>query len=140
MHSLPSQLLCFLNCIFGSYIFMSTFLVYLKTHSGKWHNNLIEKKKQIHTQRHREIFFKGFIYAFLERWDPREKEKEREKYGCVRDTATGSPHPGTSPATQACALGGNQTGNPLVCGPALNPLSHTSLGRILSTVTVSVCF
>ena len=35
---------------------------------------------------------------------------------------------GTWPATQACALTGNRTGDPLVCKPALNPLSHTSQG------------
>ena len=33
---------------------------------------------------------------------------------------------GTWPTTQACALNGNPTGNPLVCRPVLNPLSHTS--------------
>ena len=38
------------------------------------------------------------------------------------------PPPGTWPATQACALTGNRTGYPLVCRPALNPLSHTSQG------------
>ena len=32
----------------------------------------------------------------------------------------------TWPATQACALTGNGTGDPLVCRPALNLLSHTS--------------
>ena len=39
-------------------------------------------------------------------------------------------HPllGTWPATQACALTGNRTGNPLVHRPALNPLSYTSQG------------
>ena len=37
---------------------------------------------------------------------------------------------GTWPATQACALTGNQTGNLLVCRLALDPLSHTSQGRI----------
>ena len=35
---------------------------------------------------------------------------------------------GTWPATQACALTGNRTGDPLVCKPLLNPLSHTSQG------------
>ena len=34
---------------------------------------------------------------------------------------------GTWPAAQACALTGNQTGDPLVC-MALNPLTHTSQG------------
>ena len=32
----------------------------------------------------------------------------------------------TWPTTQACALTGNQTSDPLVCRLALNPLSHTS--------------
>ena len=39
-------------------------------------------------------------------------------------------HPllGTWPATQACALNGNQTHDPLVHRLALNPLSHTNQG------------
>ena len=36
---------------------------------------------------------------------------------------------GTRPATQACALTGNRTGDPLVRRPALSPLSHTSQGQ-----------
>ena len=35
---------------------------------------------------------------------------------------------GTWPATQACALTGNRTGDPLVHRPVLTPLSHTSQG------------
>ena len=35
---------------------------------------------------------------------------------------------GTWPTTKACTLIGNQTSDPLVCRPALNPLSHTSQG------------
>ena len=35
---------------------------------------------------------------------------------------------GTWPATQACALTGNQTSNPLLHSLVLNPLSHTSQG------------
>ena len=38
------------------------------------------------------------------------------------------PQLGTWPATQACALTGSLTGDPLVCRPAINPLSHTSQG------------
>ena len=38
------------------------------------------------------------------------------------------PTLGTWPATQAPALTGNQTGNLLVCGWALIPLSHASQG------------
>ena len=42
-------------------------------------------------------------------------------------------HPllGTWPATQACALTGNGTGDPLVCRPVLNPLRHNSQGPFL---------
>ena len=40
------------------------------------------------------------------------------------------PQLGTWPATQACALTGNQTGDPLVHRPVLNPLSHTSQGYV----------
>ena len=35
---------------------------------------------------------------------------------------------GTWPTTQACALTGNRTGNPLVHSLVLHPLSHTSQG------------
>ena len=38
------------------------------------------------------------------------------------------PPPGAWPATQARALTGNQTSNPLVHRLALSPLSHTSQG------------
>ena len=67
------------------------------------------------------IFFKDFIYLFLER------EKERK-----RNINVWLPliHPllGTWSTTQACALTGNWTSDPLVCRLALNPLSHTSQG------------
>ena len=36
---------------------------------------------------------------------------------------------GTWPTTQACALTGNQTCDPLLCSSVLNPLSHTGQGR-----------
>ena len=36
------------------------------------------------------------------------------------------PYWGTWPATQACALTGNRTSDPLLHSPAFNPLSHTS--------------
>ena len=41
------------------------------------------------------------------------------------------PPLGTQPITQACALTGNRTSNPLVLRPALNPLSCTSQGSFL---------
>ena len=49
-----------------------------------------------------------------------------EKGQCV--VATHMPPLGTWPATQAGALTGNRTGNPLVPRLALNLLSHTSQG------------
>ena len=54
-------------------------------------------------------FFKDFIYLFLEREEG--KEKEREKNINVWLPLM-RPLPGTWPTTQACALTGNQTGDP----------------------------
>ena len=70
------------------------------------------------------IFFKDFIYLFLDR-EGREKERERSINVWLPPT-----HPllGTWPAIQACALTGNWTGDPLVRKLVLNPLSHTSQG------------
>ena len=53
-----------------------------------------------------------FLFRFLERGDGRKKERERNINVWLPLT-----HPllGTWPATQACALTGNQTGDPLVC-------------------------
>ena len=49
-------------------------------------------------------------------------------------------HPllGTWPATQACTLNGNWTGNTLICRPELNPLSHTSQGHGLLCNPVNI--
>ena len=72
-----------------------------------------------------------FIYLFLrfclflDRGEGREKEKERNINVWLPLT---HPKWGTWPATQACALTGNQTSNTLVHRPVLNPLSHTSQG------------
>ena len=74
------------------------------------------------------IFFLDFIYLFLER---RKGRREGVKHQCVvasRAPPTGDL--GIWPATQACVLTGNQTGNSLVCRPVLTPLSHTSQGNI----------
>ena len=62
----------------------------------------------------------------------REKRREREEKERGRNINVCLPlaHPllGTWLTTQACALTGNQTSDPLVCRPALNPLSFTSQG------------
>ena len=41
-----------------------------------------------------------------------------------------APYWGIWPSTQACVLTGNQTSDPLVRRPVLNPLSYTSQGKI----------
>ena len=68
----------------------------------------------------RYFFFK--IYLFI-----LDRGKGRERNITVWLPLT-CPLLGTWPATQACVLTGNWTGIPLVCRPALNPLSHTSQG------------
>ena len=71
------------------------------------------------------IFFKdfNFLILFLDRGEGREKERNIEVWLPIVRLLLG-----TWPATQACALVGNQTRDPLVHRPALNPLSHTSQG------------
>ena len=51
------------------------------------------------------------------------RRRETSMYGYLS-----CPLLGMWPATQPCALTGNQTHYPLVCRLALNPLSHTSQG------------
>ena len=68
-------------------------------------------------------FLKDFIYFFLERGEGRENERERNiNVWLLLRTCT----QGAWPATQACALTGNQTSDPLVHRPLVNSLSHTS--------------
>ena len=66
------------------------------------------------------------IYLFLERGEGKEKERERHINVWLPLTYLLL---GAWPATQACALTGNQTGNPLVYSPMLTPLSYTSQGK-----------
>ena len=79
----------------------------------------------LHIAWHWGFFFKDFIYLFLDRRERREKERDRNinMWLLLMHLLLG-----TWPATQACALTGNQTGDPLVCRPALNSLNHTSQG------------
>ena len=77
-------------------------------------------------------FFKQFFKRLID-WlifrDRREGERERNidvrerLISCLLYT----PQPGTKPATQACALAGNWTGDFSVCN-VLNQLSHTGQG------------
>ena len=70
------------------------------------------------------IFKRFYLFIFRER-EGREKERKRDINVWLPLT-----HPllGTWPATQACALSGNQTSDPLVRRLVLNPLTHTSQG------------
>ena len=77
------------------------------------------------------IFFKDFVYLFLERGEGREKERERNINVWL---PLAHPQLGTWLATQACALTGNQAGNPLVFRTTPNPLSHTSQGSIFESM------
>ena len=69
------------------------------------------------------FIFEDFIYLFLEREEGKQKERERNINVWLPLMC---PPLGTWPAAQACALTGNRTGDPLVCRPALNPLSYTN--------------
>ena len=64
---------------------------------------------------------------FLDRGEGRGKERKRRINVWL---PLKRPLLGTWPATQACALTRNRTGDLLVHRPALNPLSHTAQGGI----------
>ena len=74
------------------------------------------------------IFLK-ILFIYIQREGKRERKKERNTSVWLPLTCTLL---GTWPKTQACALTGNRTGDPLVHRLALNLLSHTSQGRILN--------
>ena len=62
----------------------------------------------------RYVFLRILVsYFFRERG--REGEREGEKHQCL--VASHMPSLGTWTETQACALTGNQTSDPLVCSP-----------------------
>ena len=71
------------------------------------------------------MLFKKIIYLFIFRQRGKERESERNI-----NVWLPLMHPllGTWRVTQACALTGNGTSDPLVRRPALNPLSYASQG------------
>ena len=79
---------------------------------------------------------KDLINLFLDRGEGREEERERNSVweGLMR------PLLGSWLTTQACALTGNRTGDPLVHRPVLNPLSHTSQGKYHSFPTEALVY
>ena len=50
-----------------------------------------------------------------------------------------APQPGTKPATQACALTRDWTGDLSLCGTMPSPLSHTAQGSVL-LICLSLCW
>ena len=79
------------------------------------------------------IFLKILLINFF---GEREREGEREGEKLNVWLPLMCPQLGTWPTTQAWALTGNRTFNPLVRRPALSPLSHTSQGRTYYFVNV----
>ena len=82
------------------------------------------------------MFFVGYfilIFKILFLFRGEGREKEGEKHPCV--VASHAYPTGTRPAAQQCVLTGNQTGNPLLCRLALNPLSHSSQGGFLCFIS-----
>ena len=70
-------------------------------------------------------FLKILFILFLDTEEGREKRRrETSMCGCLSHI----PLLGTWPPTQACALTGNWTSDPLVYRPVVNPLSYTSQG------------
>ena len=74
------------------------------------------------------LYLKILFIFFLDRGEGREKERERNTNVWL---PLARPLLGTWPATQACALTGNPTSDHLFHRPELNPLSHTSQGKLL---------
>ena len=71
------------------------------------------------------LFFLLRFYLFLERGEGREQEGKRNISVRLPFTRTLLE---TRPATQACALTGNPTSDPLVSRTVVNPLSYASQG------------
>ena len=81
-----------------------------------------------------ELFFnKDFIYLFLEKGEGKEKEGNINVWLLLM-----CPLLGSWPATQACALTGNRTDNPMVYRPVLSLLSSTSQGTTVNFVCSQV--
>ena len=70
-------------------------------------------------------FLRCYLFLFRERGRERGREKNINVW-----LPLARPLLGTWPATQSCALTGNQTSDALVRRPTLCPLSYTSQGRM----------
>ena len=71
------------------------------------------------------FFFSKILFIYLEGGEGKEKNREKNINVWLPLTC---PLLRTWPTTQACALTGNQTGNPFIHRPMLSLLSYTSQG------------
>ena len=78
-------------------------------------------------------------FFFLQRFCLFFRERKRGRETSICDYLSCTPL-GTWPETQACALTGNRTCDPLLHRPALNPLSHTSPGSVSLVFNISLVF
>ena len=70
-----------------------------------------------------QFFIRFYLFIFREGKGGKKRERNINVWLPLE-----RPLLGTWPTTQTCALTGNPTSDPLVCRPALNPLSHISQG------------
>ena len=81
------------------------------------------------------IFLRFYLFIFSQRGREGKRGRETSMCGCLS-----RPLLGTWPTAQACALTGNQTGDPLIHRLALNPLSHTNQGSFTCYFSITVYF
>ena len=85
------------------------------------------------------VFFFKIVFSYFQREDKGGRKRGRKTSMCERNLdqlALACPLLGTWLATQACALTVNRTSDLSVRRPTLNPLSHTSQGRLWGFNTV----
>ena len=78
-------------------------------------------------------YFLRFLKKILERWEGKERERNINVWLPLM-----CPQLGTWPATQACALTGNQTSDPLICRLALNHWGTPASAKKLTIFKVQV--
>ena len=89
-----------------------------------------QKKRQPRSSFLKILFIYLFIYLFIEAREGKREGKEGERKERNIDWLHPAHlQPGTQPATQACALTGNQTSNLLIHGPMPNPLSPSARAK-----------
>ena len=115
-----------ITCIF---VYVYTIYMYIHTQSTYVHMRAdiaIHLWIHIVVCLHFPFFFKRFyLFIYFQRGEGKEKERQRNINVWLPPDC---PPLGAWPATQSCTLTGNQTSNPLVHRPVLNPLNHTSQG------------